>query len=204
MLLLLGSYADPQGRVGFIGRSGGADVAPIVSPPFHTHSSPPDPASSYSRPSQLSGRSQSAFHGFSGGLVTPYVVPYPVYPDVGAYPDASQVEPQRNDDPADAYQAPSPNVPIGIPQRWEPPAAQESPPPSHPLPAASENVQVMFFIALKNHWVYTAIAYWMQGATLHYITPQGVHNQVSLTLVDRKTSAKLNEGRLGEFALPPQ
>jgi hypothetical protein len=74
-----------------------------------------------------------------------------------------------------------------------------SPPPPQP---ANEEDPMMFFVALKDGWIYTATAYWVQGKTLHYITTQGEHNQVSLDLVDRQTSAKLNEGRRVELRLP--
>jgi hypothetical protein len=66
----------------------------------------------------------------------------------------------------------------------------------------SEPNQILFLIALKNHWIYTAIAFWLEGAMLHYITPQGVHNQVSLNLVDVSTSSKVNNGLPGGFVLP--
>jgi hypothetical protein len=71
-------------------------------------------------------------------------------------------------------------------------------------PAAEPNPgdQVMFFIALTDSSVYTALAYWVDGETLHYITPQGKHNQVSLALVDRDLSARLNQGHKVEFHLP--
>jgi len=75
--------------------------------------------------------------------------------------------------------------------------------PSEQRPEPSDD-QVMFFIALKDSSVYTAVAYWVEDGTLHYITPQGKHNQVSLGLVDRQTSAKLNAGRKVEFHLPAQ
>ena len=73
--------------------------------------------------------------------------------------------------------------------------------PTAPRPEPSDD-QVLFFIALKDSSVYTAVAYWVEDGTLHYITPQGRHNQVSLDLVDRPTSTKLNEGRKVEFRLP--
>jgi len=73
-----------------------------------------------------------------------------------------------------------------------------------PPPGSGEAIgsQAHVFIAFKGH-VCTAIAYWVQGDTLHYITAQGSHNQVSLVLVDRPTSAKLNSGRLVKLILPP-
>ncbi|MGC8791824.1 MAG: hypothetical protein ACP5U2_00355 [Bryobacteraceae bacterium] len=61
---------------------------------------------------------------------------------------------------------------------------------------------VTFLIALKDSSVYMALAYWVEGDTLHYITPQGQHNKVSLDLVDRALSEKLNQGRKVEFKLP--
>jgi hypothetical protein len=70
------------------------------------------------------------------------------------------------------------------------------------VPGETIGSQANVFIAIKGH-VCTAIAYWVQGDTLHYITAQGSHNQVSLVLVDRQTSAKLNAGRLVKLVLPP-
>jgi len=61
---------------------------------------------------------------------------------------------------------------------------------------------VTFLIALKDSSIYTAVAYWVEGDTLHYITPQGRHNRVSLELVDRALSEKLNQGKKVEFRLP--
>jgi hypothetical protein len=55
---------------------------------------------------------------------------------------------------------------------------------------------------LKDSSVYSAVAYWVEGETLHYITTQGKHNQVSLSLVDRNLSEMLNRGRKVEFRLP--
>jgi len=69
-------------------------------------------------------------------------------------------------------------------------------------PLETSPVSVTFLIALKDSSVYTAIAYWVERDTLHYITPQGKHNQVSLELVDRALSEKLNRGRRVEFRLP--
>jgi hypothetical protein len=67
-------------------------------------------------------------------------------------------------------------------------------------PSASDSV--VFFIALQDSSVYTAVAYWVDGETLHYITPHGKHNQTSLALVDRDLSARLNAGQKVDFHLP--
>ena len=61
-----------------------------------------------------------------------------------------------------------------------------------------------FLIAFKDHTIYAAIAYWVEGDTLHYVTNQSTHNQVSLDLVDRELSDRLNRERQVDFRLPPR
>lgn len=61
-----------------------------------------------------------------------------------------------------------------------------------------------FLIAFKDHTIYAAIAYWVEGDTLHYVTNQSTHNQVSLDLVDRDLSDRLNRERQVDFRLPPR
>jgi hypothetical protein len=61
-----------------------------------------------------------------------------------------------------------------------------------------------FLIAFKDHTIYSAIAYWVEGDTLHYVTNQSTHNQVSLDLVDRELSDRLNRERQVDFRLPPR
>ncbi|MEK7409097.1 MAG: hypothetical protein AAB225_28885 [Acidobacteriota bacterium] len=136
---------------------------------------------------------------------TAWPVIYPVYVG-GFYP---------YDQPA--YQQP-PNVTIIMPPQ---PQAQPVPPVTinqsfapEPVRSSIQTYQapapppvpepegVIFLIALKDSSVYSAVAYWLEGDTLHYITPQGKHNQVSLDLVDRAVSEKLNQGRKVEFRLP--
>ena len=71
-----------------------------------------------------------------------------------------------------------------------------------PAPEPAES-QVSFLIATTDRSVFTASAYWVEGDTFHFITSRGKHEQMPLTKVDRALSAKLNEGRLVEFRLPP-
>jgi hypothetical protein len=61
-----------------------------------------------------------------------------------------------------------------------------------------------FLIAFKDHTIYAALAYWVEGDTLHYVTNQNTHNQVSLDLVDRELSDRLNRERQVDFRLPPR
>ncbi len=92
------------------------------------------------------------------------------------------------------------------------PSGQEVPPanggvqvyqaPSNTAAQNPPDDQALFLIALKDGSVYTAVAYWVEGGVLHYITPQGRHNQASLDLVDRQLSEKLNQGHKVQFRLP--
>ena len=59
-----------------------------------------------------------------------------------------------------------------------------------------------YLIAFKDHSIYSAFAYWVEGDTLHYVTPQRVHNQASVTLVDRELTQKLNSERNLQVKLP--
>jgi hypothetical protein len=68
-------------------------------------------------------------------------------------------------------------------------------------PAATPSV--IFLIAMKDHAIYPAIAYWVEDDTLNYISEQGVRNRVSLDLVDREFSTQLNKERSIDFGLPP-
>jgi len=143
--------------------------------------------------------------------ILPYFVPYPVYsngeyypdnpspfeqqvpPVMGVMPPQQPVQPvitnQYVPDPVPARPPTTPSV-----QVYQVPASQRSEP--------IEPQRPTIFIALKDGWVYTASDYWVENGTLHYIAARGKHNQVSLDLVDRQTTARLNHG--GEFQLPPQ
>jgi len=59
-----------------------------------------------------------------------------------------------------------------------------------------------YLIAFKDHSIYSAFAYWVDGDTLHYVTAQRVHNQASLSLVDRELTDKLNRDRNLQVKLP--
>jgi hypothetical protein len=61
--------------------------------------------------------------------------------------------------------------------------------------------QNYYLIAYKNHTVYTALAYWLEGDTLHYVTTQNTHNQASLSLIDLERTIKLNADNSVPFSL---
>jgi endonuclease YncB( thermonuclease family) len=59
-----------------------------------------------------------------------------------------------------------------------------------------------YLIAFKDHSVYSAVAYWVDGDTLHYFTSGNTHNQVSVSLVDRDLTERLNKESGLELKLP--
>ena len=60
-----------------------------------------------------------------------------------------------------------------------------------------------YLIAFKDHTIYAATAYWVDGDTIHYFTDGNVHNQASLSLVDRDFTERLNKEAGVEVKLPP-
>ena len=59
-----------------------------------------------------------------------------------------------------------------------------------------------YLLAFKDHSVYSAVAYWVDGDTLHYFTAGNVHNQASMSLVDRPLTERLNRELGIDFTLP--
>jgi hypothetical protein len=59
-----------------------------------------------------------------------------------------------------------------------------------------------YLIAFKDHTIYAATAYWVDGDTLHYFTSGNVHNQASLGLVDRDFTERLNREAGLDVKLP--
>jgi len=64
--------------------------------------------------------------------------------------------------------------------------------------------QNYYLIAYKNHAVYTALAYWVEDKTLHYVTTQNTHNQASLDLIDLSLTKSLNQRNDVPFSIAGQ
>jgi hypothetical protein len=82
-------------------------------------------------------------------------------------------------------------------------------PPSHPYAdaaaakrAASSDQPTIYLIALRDHTIVQALGYWMEGSTLHYVSAEHTLNQLSIDLVDRDLSQRLNDERSLDFRLP--
>jgi hypothetical protein len=80
-------------------------------------------------------------------------------------------------------------------------AQNQAPPPDEQEPAPTTE-PAHYLIALQDHTISIATAYWVDGDTLHYFTAGNVHNQVSLSLVDRAFTERLNKEAGVEVKLP--
>ncbi len=139
------------------------------------------------------------FWGWPGGFGGGY--PYPVY----------------GGDYNGAY-TPSPNVTVIYPPSTGSDyyGSSDTGAPAEPAPSAvineynwgsSANVgtpqkTTYFSIALRDNSVIDAVAYWVDGNTLHYIDKQGKEKQVQVSQVDEARSQQLNSERGIEFGLP--
>jgi hypothetical protein len=151
----------------------------------------------------------------AGNRNTPAVVIVPFatygYPDPGAQEVAPSqpaglpaVAPPDVAPPMPAYESSPP--PQGIPRMapYNPDEdtqtcldARAAPPPV----IVREVRPTIYLIALKSHTIVQALGYWVEGGTLHYISSTFGLNQVSLSLVDREFSQRLNDERGLEFKL---
>jgi hypothetical protein len=68
--------------------------------------------------------------------------------------------------------------------------------------AIEEDKPTIFLIAMKDGSIMPALAFWVEGDTLNYITRESSHNRISLDRVDRDFSSKLNQERGLEFRIP--
>jgi hypothetical protein len=82
-------------------------------------------------------------------------------------------------------------------------------PPTHPYAdaatqrASAGDQPTIYLIALRDHTIVQALGYWMEGSTLHYVSAEHTLNQLSIDLVDRDLSQRLNDERGLDFRLPP-
>jgi hypothetical protein len=131
-----------------------------------------------------------------------YAAPYGYAPPYGPAPDSSAA-------------ASAPQQPVVINQYFGAPATPPVNPPvaSSSAPNDSEaqtpgdpigSPQNYYLIAYKDHAVYTALAYWVEDKTLHYVTAQNTHNQASLDLIDLTLTKSLNRRNDVPFAIPGQ
>ncbi len=68
--------------------------------------------------------------------------------------------------------------------------------------SADDDEPTLYLIAFKDHSIVQALGYWMEGGALHYVSAEHTLNQVSMNLIDRDLSQRLNDERGVPFKLP--
>jgi hypothetical protein len=141
-------------------------------------------------------------YGYGYGVGGYPYLGYPEDPSMGMYPQPSdQMPPQVVINQNFASETARPVVreyvtdSAGGIRAYDPSSASAAPAPADEPPT--------YLIAFKDHTIYAALAYWVEGDTLHYVTNQNTHNQVSLDLIDRELSTRFNRERNVDFHLPP-
>jgi len=131
---------------------------------------------------------------------------YPGYGYAGDVPvDGSQQQQQPNITVIyPPQQAPVIISPYGPGDGTQPvrPRMYDMPAPSPDDTAAAPAEASHYLIAFKDHTIYSATNYWVDGDTLHYFTSGNTHNQVSLSLVDRDLTLRLNKESGNDIKLP--
>jgi hypothetical protein len=91
---------------------------------------------------------------------------------------------------------PAPSVPLKSEiHEYQQPAAV-------PAPPTADEAQA-FAIVLKDGSVHSAVAVTVQASAIYYVDPDGSHRLVSLELVDREATGRLNREHRLRLQLPP-
>jgi hypothetical protein len=148
------------------------------------------------------GRLQPAMRNGGGYPSGGYPVAVPVY--VGGFGYGygygyDQTAPMTVSQPAQQQQ--QPNVIVIYPPA---PAYSYAPAQSNIVEVPREQFEAReersepahYLLAFKDRSIYSAVAYWVDGDTIHYFTAGNTHNQASVSLVDRDLTKRLNEGGL--------
>ena len=144
-------------------------------------------------------------YGYGYSIYVPYDSSYLADPNAAAAAAGAAASQQGQ---------PAPNVVVIYPPAG---AAPMGPPPdvAHPQmqvynpdtgqPAAQsdEETPERYLLAFKDHSIYSVVAFWADGDTLHYFTSGNNHKQVPLTSLDRDLTQRLNQESGSDFKLPP-
>jgi hypothetical protein len=118
------------------------------------------------------------------------------YPNYASYPSAGYSNPAPVIISQNYYYgyAPAESSPAPRVEEYRPePAA-----PSEPRKEEAS----LYLIAFKDHNIRAVLAYWADGATLHYVTMDHEQKQTTVSSVDRELSERLNRERNVRFGLP--
>ena len=155
------------------------------------------------------GISGSAHKPRPGATGTGYVYGYPFY--LPLYDPSLYAEPAPDAAaPAAPSGQPAPTVIVIYPAQPAPavetahPSMQvlgpEPPPPAEETSAPAADY---YLFAFKDHSIYSAVAYWVDGDTLHYFTSGDTHRQAPLSQLDRDLTERLNRESGQQLKLPP-
>jgi hypothetical protein len=192
------------GPVSTAGALGGTYVSPVMSRPLGGVALPTFGPTPVRRKTSVPARTTVA--GYVGPIYyTPNALDSSYYSDTSAYPGLAPANTSYGIQPSGQpvvinqyFVTKGSSVPGDIvPNNEEPPAAAPANAGDPLAPPAS-----YYLIAYKDHSIYSALAYWIEGDTLHYVTTQNTHNQASLTLIDVDQTYKLNTDRSVPFSIP--
>ena len=140
------------------------------------------------------------------------VIGYPLYVggyDYSGYAGYGQPVEQPQQQPNVTVIYPPQPAPVIINQFGTPdpnagaqPRMYQVPQDTAPAPEAATVEPNHYLIAFKDHTIYSAVAYWVDGDTLHYFTSGNTHNQASLSLVDRDLTLRLNRESGVDIKIP--
>ena len=71
-----------------------------------------------------------------------------------------------------------------------------------PTTQAQKNEDPLFLLAMKDGTIRAVVAYWVEGATVHYVTMDHEQKQTPLSSLDHGLSERLNRERNVTFRLP--
>jgi hypothetical protein len=106
------------------------------------------------------------------------------------------------------YYAPAPYTPpVTVISDYAPPTPVIiSIPPTQPAPQREmeprTEAEPLFLIAMRDDSIQIAVAYWIDGGTLHYVTRQKKTQQVALDRIDLELTIQLNRERGVSINLP--
>jgi hypothetical protein len=199
----LRSQSHPLGLAPHGGALGGGYTSPVISRPLGGVALPTFPTAPITR----TGRKGygGSYHGAVPNSGYRYIGP------VYYLPNAFDTSFYNSDvDAPQPYGYAAPPQPIIVNQYFDTRRPEDQPPPppqdapsavTRPGDPLSEP-QNYYLIEYKDHTIYSALAYWIEGDTLHYVTTENRHNQASLSLIDLDKTYKLNEDRSVPFTIP--
>jgi len=201
-----GNVTSPSGFGRILFPGGQAPATNANASPFGRIIYPGTGAPAVTRDVQANPVPAAVHPGHTGAAI----VPYPVYFAGGNYLQYDPPQAKLASQYAPNPQQPDASPVVIVNQYFRPdaPMSPEVTPsvlvraPEPRVTAENQDKDTIFLIAMKDHTIYAASAYWVEDGTLNYVTIQGSQNSASMDLVDRDLSRRLNRDRKVAFGLP--